>query len=230
VSELSCRSGVAQGQRAAIDEATRTATFVVATEAPVSMWPGAPGEVLRMRGCDLSAYRRNPVVVDAHQLDVKSILGTSKARVEGRQLLADVTYDTTPEGEAAWARVKSGSLRAASIRYEVDPKKVRRLGAGERDGDVEGPAFVVDGWTLREVTMCAVGRDRDALRRSHGASARGLELTPETVKAAIVGARSPGEPRPLEADLELLRPAPARASGLTPENVLRALKSTRSGS
>jgi hypothetical protein len=168
-----CRSGelLVEGERAAIDEATRTATFVVATEAPVAMWPGAPGEVLRMKGADLREYKRNPVVVDAHRIDVKSILGVARIRVEGRQLLADVTYDQTPEGEGAWLRVKSGSLRAASIRYEIDPKKTVRLLEGETDGkgedQVTGPAFVCRGWKLVEVTMCAVGRDRDALRRSY---------------------------------------------------------------
>lgn len=184
--EMLCRSGelLYQGERAAIDEATRTATFVVSTEAPVAMWPGAPGEVLLMKGCDLRDYKRNPVVVDAHRLDVKSILGVGKPRIEGRQLVAEVTYDETPEGEAAWQRVRSGSLRAASIRYDIDPKSVVRLLEGETFGKgeskVTGPAFVVKSWVLREITMCAVGRDKDALRRSYEHIASGARRRKES--------------------------------------------------
>lgn len=166
----------AGAERAAIDEETRTATFVVATERPVPMWFGT--EVLRMSGVDLRRFKKNPVVVDSHNTwSIRSILGTAKVRKEGTQLLADITFDETDEGEAAWQRVRSGSLRATSIGYMPDRTKTKQLLDGETDGKgeslVSGPAVVCKSWELREITMCPVPADEDALRRSYyGASRR----------------------------------------------------------
>ena len=162
-------------ERAAVDKESRTATFVVATERAVSFWFGA--EVLRMSGVDLKRFKKNPVVVDTHNTwSIRSILGTAKVRVEGKQLLADITFDATPEGEAAWQRVMSGSLRATSIGYMPDRERTKQLREGETDGKgdslVTGPAFIVKGWELREITMCPVPADEDALRRSFYTPAR----------------------------------------------------------
>jgi HK97 family phage prohead protease len=176
--ELLMQRDEAGGERAALDDAKRTATFVVATERPVRMWHGV--EVLRVSGADLKRFRKNPVVLDTHNAwSIKSILGTAKVRVEERQLLADITFDTTPEGEAAWQRVKSGSLRATSIGYAVDRSKTKQLAEGETDGSgdslVTGPAWVSKKWGLFEITLCPVPADEDAVRRSFysGGASRG---------------------------------------------------------
>ena len=152
-----------------VNDETRTATFVASTENPVAMGWGAP-EVLRMSGVDLSRYKANPVVLNTHdRYSVESILGTAVATRVGRELHAAVRFDETPEGEAAWARVKSGSLRALSIGYSVDPAKIKSIGAGESDGAgesrVDGPASIVRGWQLMEISVVPVPADQDALLR-----------------------------------------------------------------
>lgn len=152
-----------------IDEKARTATFVASTERPVPMGWGAP-EVLRMSGVDLSRYKANPVVLNSHgRFSVESILGTAKVSRVGRELHAEVHFDETPEGEAAWSRVKSGSLRALSVGYSVDPSKIKSIGQGESDGTgesrVDGPASIVRGWQLMEISVVPVPADQDALLR-----------------------------------------------------------------
>lgn len=152
-----------------IDEKGRTATFVASTERPVPMGWGAP-EVLRMSGVDLTRYRANPVVLNSHgRFSVESILGTATVARVGRELHATVHFDETPEGEAAWVRVKSGSLRALSVGYSVDPSKIKSIGQGESDGTgesrVEGPASIVRGWQLMEISVVPVPADQDALLR-----------------------------------------------------------------
>lgn len=156
--EASCRA-------ASIDEEARTAEFVASTENAVQTWLGP--EVLRMSGARLKRFKKNPVVLDSHNAwSIKSILGSAEAWVDGKVLRTKVRFDETPEGEAAWARVKSGSLRAVSIGYRPNRKKTRALQEGETDGDVTGPALVCREWELMEITLCPVPADEDAVRRS----------------------------------------------------------------
>lgn len=162
----------------AVEGKERTFRFTIASELPVPLWNGGPGEVLRMTksalggGVQLARYRANPVVVDSHDISsIKSILGVaSRIDVEGTELAADITTDPTPEGEAARARIESGSLRATSIRFRPNLAKVREVpdGAVEGRGDrsVKGPAVIVPEWELLEVTLCAVPKDASSLRRS----------------------------------------------------------------
>lgn len=154
---------------ASIDEEARTAEFVASTENPVRTWMGP--EVLRMSGARLKRFKKNPVVLDSHNSwSIKSILGTAEAWVDGRLLRTKVRFDETDEGEAAWKRVKSGSLRAVSIGYRPNRAKTTTLAEGQTDGKgdalVAGPALVCREWELMEITLCPVPADEDAVRRS----------------------------------------------------------------
>lgn len=148
----------------AVEGEDRTYEFTVATEAPVNVGYGVP-EVLRMSGCKLARYRKNPVVIDTHTHGIKSILGKSAPRIENKRFVAKITLDETDEGEAAKRRIDSGSLRTCSVGYFVNWKKARELREGEADGDVTGPAIVQREWTPFEITLCPVPADEDAVRR-----------------------------------------------------------------
>lgn len=155
-----------------IDEDRRMAEFVASTEGAVATWRGP--EVLRMAGASLDRYRSNSVVLDAHRMEsALDVVGRASVRREGRQLVAQIEFDDDgPEGRATkiWNKVRKGFLRAVSIGYTVDPDSVRILKNGERDGRgdnaVEGPAVIVNGWELHEISVVPVPADRDALRRS----------------------------------------------------------------
>ena len=161
--------------RAAEDD-DRTYEFVVATEAPVRVGYGPP-EVLRMSGCKLRRFKKNPVVLDSHGDGIRSILGTAEWRIEGRKSIGRIRLDETPEGDAAKARLDSGSLRTASIGYRVNWAKARELRDGDHDGAgdgrVEGPAVVQREWEPHEITLCPVPADEDAVRRRAFASNAG---------------------------------------------------------
>lgn len=233
-------------QMRGIDAATRTAVFVAATEAPVPMGYGPP-EVLRMAGADLTRYQdanRWGPFLDAHNRgSVQSIIGKARAEVAGNRLMARVTFDTTPEGEGAWARLNSGSLTSLSIGYAVDQASVRRIERGQSDGEgcsrVEGPASVVGRWTLLEISAVPVPADRNAVltRGVHGAGS-GAELTQESVLRALTSARADvcdggpmfsGEaPSAIAEALRASAPVSAPEPGLTAESVERAIKGLRS--
>lgn len=143
----------------------RTYRFRVATENPIPTWAG--DEILRMSGADLRRYNQNPVVVDTHNVQsISAILGQASIERGVDYMDALITLDDTPEGEAALQRIKSGSLRATSIRFRPTADGVRQLRDGERDGKVRGPAVLVEKWSLLEITLCAVPADEDTVRRS----------------------------------------------------------------
>ena len=200
-----------------IDEKTRTATFVISTERAVDMGWGAP-EILRHGpGADFDSYAKNPIVLNAHRRDgYQSILGLAPegAKVVGKRGVAALRFDETPEGEGAWARVKSGSLRAVSIGYSVDPTSIKHVDKGQTFEGFRGPASVVGKWRLMEISVVPIGADADALLR------RSLYAGPSRKEGAAMGlefsnieqpsaAQPPPPPPPA--------PAPTPAPGTLPE-------------
>ena len=153
-----------------IDEEARTATYVAATEGAVQTWAGP--EVLRIHGARLARFRKNPVFVDSHRsYDAGSVIGSVKVKKEGRELTATVTYASTARAEEIWSLVRDGHLRAVSVGFIPNRKRIRHLREGETDGEgdamVTGPARVVNEWELIELSQVAVPADEDAIRRSY---------------------------------------------------------------
>jgi len=151
-----------------IDVDKRQATFVASTENPVKTW-GDP-EVLRMSGIDLTRYEKNPVLLDTHgRYGLDSVIGSCSTKIQGRKLYATATYADTERGENAWRLVRDGHVRAMSIGYSVNPKKVTRLGEGSFDGEgaarVKGPCTIANEWQLLEISNVPVPADEDAVRR-----------------------------------------------------------------
>lgn len=152
--------------RAEPDASSRSAVYVAATEAPVDTVYGR--EVLRMKGCDLARYRANPVLLDAHRRgSCSDVVGRGEVRmVEDKRLMeVRAEYLDDEDGERVWRKVKAGAIRAVSIGYAINPDSVVRLREGEVDGDVEGPALVVNEWELLEISNVPVPADANAVRR-----------------------------------------------------------------
>lgn len=152
-----------------LDEEKRQASYVASTEKPVSVGWGAP-EVLRMTGCRLARFRKNPVVLDSHnRWGLESVIGRADVKIQGRELHCTITYANTEAGQRAWTLVKDDVVRAVSIGYSINPARVTRLREGETDGEgegmVEGPCNVVREWTLLEISNVPVPADEDAVRR-----------------------------------------------------------------
>ena len=85
----------------AIDEDTRTATFTAITEGPIETWDGRMH--LRMSGARLTRFRKNPIVLDAHDRgSVEAIIGRADVKVDGRKMTAAVTFAKTDRSETAW--------------------------------------------------------------------------------------------------------------------------------
>lgn len=164
-SEMVCRDLTLRS----VDEAKRMATFCAATENGVNDYNGR--QFLRIAGMDLSRYAKNPVVLDTHdRYSIDSIIGKAEMAKEGRELIAKVTFANTPKGEQAFGLVKAGMLNAGSVGFIPDKKAVRELRDDETDGEgeyaIRGPGRVLNKSQLFEFSLCPVGADENALRRS----------------------------------------------------------------
>ncbi len=151
----------------AVDEDTRTATFVAATETPVDTWRGR--EYLRISGVDLARYQKNPVLLDAHdRYTSDSVIGRGAVRIEGDELLVDATFADTERANVVWQLVRGGFLRAVSVGFSYWRKDTKELDDGENDGAFTGPGVVINKWQLYEISTVPVGADENALKRALG--------------------------------------------------------------
>ena len=154
-----------------VDNDSRTATFVAATENGVDTLMGR--EYLRMSGGDFGRYRRNPVVLDTHnRYEAGAVIGRARISTKNRELIAEVTFADTERAEEVWQLVRTGFLKALSIGFL--PHDVQRVEEGESSGTganrIEGPARIVKKWELYEISVVPVPADAESLRRSflHG--------------------------------------------------------------
>jgi hypothetical protein len=153
----------------AIDDDSRRATFVIATENKVGGIFGAT--VLRMSGVDLARFRANPVVLDTHdRFDLSGVIGRAVSiKRAGRRLEAEVEFAETERANVAWELVRTGFVKAASVGFDPDRESVIVLADGESNGKgearIEGPARIVKKWELLEFSIVPVPADADTLKR-----------------------------------------------------------------
>ncbi|HYG74761.1 MAG TPA: HK97 family phage prohead protease [Planctomycetota bacterium] len=152
-----------------VDHSRRAATFVAATERGVDTGRGR--EYLRMAGLSLSRFKRNPVVLDTHRRQtLENVIGSAEVIIDGRELIATVTFATTQRAETAWLLVKDRMLRALSVGFIADTASITALLPGQTDGSGEGavvgPGRIINRWQLIEISIVPVPADEHAIRRA----------------------------------------------------------------
>ncbi len=115
------------------------------------------GDVLDPNGCVSDNYRKNPVVLFAHESDklpvAKMIAGPT---VIGNKLVGTVQFadaDMNPLAEQCWQAVKRGFLKAGSVGFAPIEYKPR----GDGDG------YLFTRWELLEFSIVPVPANADAL-------------------------------------------------------------------
>ncbi len=111
-------------------------------------------------GCDLSEYEKNPNVFLNHR-DFDLPIGRGEnVRKEDGAILVDVVFDTDdPRAAEVAGKVERGFLRMASV-GTWPPERVSDDESLRLPGQT-GPT--VTRWTLREVSICAIGANHNAL-------------------------------------------------------------------
>lgn len=206
----------------AIDEDSRSAEFVAATENGVETFFGR--EYLRMSGLNAERYRKNPVVLDSHnRFEASAVIGRATIKTKNRQLVATVTFAETERAETVWQLVVGRFVKALSVGFRAT--EVQNIDEGETSGAganrVEGPARVVKKWELFEISVVPVPADADSVGRIAGgvnvdaladalsrrAGKRETEM-PDDKKAAEVEPKAEDTPKPEERQAETTTAAP----------------------
>lgn len=100
-----------------VDRAASTGAimrFIASTEDP-----GRDGMIVKADGWQLDNYRRNPVVLFGHRYGEPPI-GRADVRIDGKRLIADVTFDLADPFAASVARkYTDGFLSAVSVGWDT---------------------------------------------------------------------------------------------------------------
>lgn len=147
-----------------IDEANRTAEFVISTETPDTY-----GTVFKANGAILDRYNNNPIFTYQHEDfsdDPDDVLGTSEIRFEDGQWIARATFedeenDGNEKAEKIWRKVKKGTLRMASI-MAVPVEGGWGISELGEDRDL----YYFRSWELYSWSVVTHGSNPDALRRN----------------------------------------------------------------
>jgi HK97 family phage prohead protease len=131
----------------------RSIELSISSEYPVKRFFGV--EILRHTPGSIDFSRLNSALLN-HNPNV--IIGrVINARLDGKKARATIVFDDDQEGQAAFAKVKSGSLKGASIGYAVD--KFRQLKEGETWEGFKGPAYVATRFSIVEVSLTPIPAD-----------------------------------------------------------------------
>lgn len=115
--------------------------------------PDRVGDIVEPSGCDLTAYRKNPIVLADH--DPSEPIGTALVSIHPDRIEATITF--APAGASAkadsyCALAKAGILRTVSIGFA--PTKSRPAAGG---------GYRFEAWALLECSLVSVPANPDAL-------------------------------------------------------------------
>lgn len=133
---------------------TRTASFVASTEIQ-----DADGDIVE-QSWRLERYKRNPVVLFAHDNRSLPIGRASEVEVKDGQLVADITFasaEANPLAENVWKSVQEGTLRAVSVGFRPHQIKSER----RDDKDV----YLLGDNELYEISVVPIPSNPEALAR-----------------------------------------------------------------
>lgn len=148
-------------------EESRTIPFVASdnsrdsyrTVLPVDKW-------------DLTRYGKNGVVTYQHNAfssDPDMVIGRGVARVEGNELIVEITFETedlNPVADKVFRKILAGTINAVSVYF--NPTKRGYWGMGEEAENGANPTYYYDGQELLEVVVVVLPGNPNSTRRTLG--------------------------------------------------------------
>lgn len=140
----------------AVNDEERSVEVSFSSEAPIPRG-GVPEVLLHGNdNVDLSYLKNMGAVLLNHNKDV--IVGRiENPRIEGKKGRAKIYFDDDEEGNRAFRKVKSGSLRGISVGAKLN--RIRVVMPGEQYEGIEGPADVATRWTPHEISLTPIPAD-----------------------------------------------------------------------
>jgi len=165
----------AQVRAESVNEAERTADFVISSEAVDTY-----NTVFKSDGWLLDRYQTNPIVCYNHNhRDADSVIGTSEVFIENGFVIGRVRFEdaeNNPLAEKIFNKVKSRIIRGASISAEILDG---RYGLEDLNEDPDVLYFTQQ--RLQEWSIVALNSNPDALaRNTNDLNEIRKEFTPDT--------------------------------------------------
>lgn len=177
-----------------IDAAGLSVEAVAATETPVKVYSwerGLVNEIILVSGATVPSAGQIPLL-DAHNRStVGAVLGHAKGfSVVGNELHCQVCFDSTPEGQRAFEKVKTGSLTDFSLGYRVlESVWIPENETQTIDGrSFAGPVQIATKIEIKELSAVPIGADPNARARADSTlQTRGKnDMTPEEIRAEAI--------------------------------------------
>ena len=147
--------------RGAVNKSDRTVDLSFSSETPAKRWFGTEILLHGSGNVDLSRLKNLGAALMNHNPD--NIVGPLKdVRIENKRGMARVIFDEDEDGNKAFGKVQSGSLKGVSVGYTV--QKFREVLQNEDytlpDGKtITGPAMIAEKWTPHEVSLTSIPLD-----------------------------------------------------------------------
>lgn len=157
-------------ERTAINEKERSIDISFSSEEPVSRWFGQEILLHKSENIDFSRIKKTGSLLLNHDPD--RILGSvSNVRLENGKSRAVITFDDDLDGNYAFNKVRTGSLKGVSFGYKIN--KFRELREGEEWEGYKGPVYIATRWTPYEITLTPIPADSTV---GIGRSLEGIEI------------------------------------------------------
>lgn len=212
--ELPVQTRAADVRPGSWDEAGRTVEVIASTGAMVRRY-GFMSEYdeeipVSEQVFDLQRFLTVAPVLDNHNSYGSALNAVGRveaAKIENRQLIATLRFDTDPPSDAIFQKIGRGILRAVSLGYDADYERVR---AKDRDDGGEVDLYRATRVTPYEVSVVMMPADAGAVVRNQQPGAtRRYVVRDATPPASAV----PPEVTPAEPVQERAMPTPENAGG-----------------
>lgn len=141
-----------------LDDEKRTFELSFSSEEPYQRWFGP--EILSHEpgAIDLSRLNEIGVLLYNHNRD-KVIGRIDKAWTKDNRAYAQVTFDEDDESDVIYQKVKSQTLKAVSVGYQVESWEEVAPGKTSANGRHSGPCSVALKWQPYEISIVSVPAD-----------------------------------------------------------------------
>ena len=116
------------------------------------------GDTVNPEGCDLKNFKKNPVLLWAHDHRIPTVGNATKIWVEGKELMMKFKFAPTPFAQELKMLVDEGFLKAFSVGFMAKDYKFNDSGIDFLE------------WELLECSFCNVPAYAEALMKSVGAN------------------------------------------------------------
>ena len=130
----------------------------------------AYGTRVNPEGWNLERYKKNPIIAYGHRTsgwdNIDNIIGKGDVRVEGDELIVDITFEPAGANELAdkvFQKLQFGTLNAVSVGF----REIGQGRWGEGDEAITGkaPTYYYAGQELLEISIVPIPANPDAVKR-----------------------------------------------------------------